>query len=179
MNHVIQSISGASPSLYKNTFESAACKIYWNYSSLDSIFKEVVSDLKITLKTKKYINNLITSLLCKDKDKDLNYAKIIILLVDKNYFIDLKAEHFIPQSTNMDCCYKIGNIIPVVKDIYGDKSVKEKLELYKKNKLDRSLINFLQYNFDEENYEMKINERTEKIADEFCEIFFDLSEKFK
>ena len=66
MNHVIQSISGASPSLYKNTFESAACKIYWNYSSLDSIFKEVVSDLKITLKTKKYINNLITSLLCKD-----------------------------------------------------------------------------------------------------------------
>ena len=127
MNHVIQSISGASPSLYKNTFESAACKIYWNYSSLDSIFKEVVSDLKITLKTKKYINNLITSLLCKDKDKDLNYAKIIILLVDKNYFIDLKAEHFIPQSTNMDCCYKIGNIIPVVKDIYGDKSVKEKL----------------------------------------------------
>ncbi len=97
------------------------------------------------------------------------------MLVDNNLNYSLTTEHFIYQKTTDSDDKKyvnyLGNLIPVIKDKYKDKTVSEKLELYKNDALsDISIKRFLETGIDNINYQQKIVERTAEITDKFIEM---------
>ncbi len=165
-----------SPSTYTNRFEIAAIELYSANRTIDDIMSDLIRDLKINEVTKEQVISGIKSLKCSGRnknDRDLNIAKYIIQMVDYNYAVDLKAEHIICEKNQDDkLVYEIGNILPVVKDRYKDKSIEAKLQMYKEDAtVNKSIRIFLALGVTEENYRDVIEKRTDKIAKEFWELF--------
>lgn len=71
-----------------------------------------------------------------------------------------------------DLVYEIGNILPVVKDRYKDKSIDKKLKMYKEDSMvNASIKKFLDKGVTENNYREIIKKRTDEIAEEFWQQF--------
>lgn len=165
-----------SPSTYTNRFETAAVELYSNQKKIDIVISDLVKDLKINEVTKDHVISGIKSLKCSGKNKksrDLKIAKYIIQMVDGYYAVDLKAEHIIcEKNMDDDLVYEIGNILPVVKDRYKDKSIDKKLKMYKEDSMvNASIKKFLDKGVTENNYRKIIKERTDEIAEEFWQQF--------
>lgn len=165
-----------SPSTYTNRFETAAIELYSNQKKIDAVISDLVNDLKINEVTKEHMISGIKSLKCSGKNKnnrDLKIAKFIIQMVDGYYAVDLKAEHIICEKNQDDeLVYEIGNILPVVKDRYKDKEINKKLQMYKEDAMvNVSIKKFLDQGVMEDNYREIIKERTNKIAEEFWQLF--------
>ena len=165
-----------SPSTYTNRFETAAIELYSNQKKIDAVISDLVNDLKINEVTKEHMISGIKSLKCSGKNKnnrDLKIAKFIIQMVDGYYAVDLKAEHIICEKNQDDeLVYEIGNILPVVKDRYKDKEIDKKLQMYKEDAMvNVSIKKFLDQGVTEDNYREIIKERTNKIAEEFWQLF--------
>ena len=165
-----------SPSTYTNRFETAAIELYSNQKKIDAMISDLVNDLKINEVTKEHMISGIKSLKCSGKNKnnrDLKIAKFIIQMVDGYYAVDLKAEHIICEKNQDDeLVYEIGNILPVVKDRYKDKEIDKKLQMYKEDAMvNVSIKKFLDQGVTEDNYREIIKERTNKIAEEFWQLF--------
>lgn len=165
-----------SPSTYTNRFEIAAIELYANQKKIDAVIADLVKDLKINEVTKEHMISGIKSLKCSGKNKnnrDLKIAKFIIQMVDGYYAVDLKAEHIICEKNQDDeLVYEIGNILPVVKDRYKDKDIDKKLPMYKEDAMiNVSVKKFLDQGVTENNYREIIKERTNKIAEEFWQLF--------
>lgn len=132
--------------------------------------------MKINEVTKDHMISGIKSLKCSGKNKnsrDLKIAKFIIQMVDGYYAVDLKAEHIICEKNQDDeLVYEIGNILPVVKDRYKDKDIDKKLQMYKEDAMvNVSIKKFLNQGVREDNYREIIKKRTNKIAEEFWQLF--------
>ncbi|WP_270832096.1 hypothetical protein [Faecalibacillus intestinalis] len=165
-----------SPSTYTNRFETAAVELYSNQKKIDIVISDLVKDLKINEVTKDHVISGIKSLKCSGKNKksrDLKIAKYIIQMVDGYYAVDLKAEHIIcEKNMDDDLVYEIGNILPVVKDRYKDKSIDKKLKMYKEDSMvNASIKKFLDKGVTENNYREIIKKRTDEIAEEFWQQF--------
>ena len=99
------------------------------------------------------------------------------MLVEENINTDMTIEHFIAISTENNQALKIGNCIPVKKDSYSDKSIDEKLKDYQKNAVSEPYIKkFLETEITKDNYIEKLTERTNKIAQEYADIYEKLYE---
>lgn len=169
---ISRSIIGTSPAQYSNSFRQLAKEVsnVDDPSKIKKILKNYILSRQIDMNSLK--NYLIES---ERFSKNYKTARFIIMLVDNNFSCNLTTEHFIHQKTSDDADRKyvncLGNLIPVVKDKYKDKSVAEKLNLYKADALgDSSIRKFLETGINETNYQLKIKERTESIADEFIKI---------
>lgn len=168
-----------SPSTYTNRFETAAIDIY-NHIPLDDVMRKLIDDLKIYDVTKEQMTTAIKNLKCsadkKAKNKntrDLKIAKYIIQMIDENYMEDLKAEHIICEKNGSEpLVYKIGNILPVVKDRYKEKNVEEKLIMYAADaEINSSIKKLFEMGITKDNYETIIKNRTDIIAENFWNIF--------
>lgn len=63
-------------------------------------------------------------------------------------------------------------ILPVVKDRYKDKDIDKKLQMYREDAMiNASVKKFLNQGVTKDNYREVIKERTDKIAEEFWELF--------
>lgn len=169
---ISRSIIGTSPAQYSNSFRQLARNISNENdpSKIKQILKEYILNRRIdTALLKECLNE-------SDRfSKNYKTARFIIMLVDNNLSCNLTTEHFIYQKTtdSVDKKYVnyLGNLIPVIKDRYKDKSVVEKLELYKNDALgDVSIKKFLEIGVDNTNYQQKIVERTAAITDKFIEM---------
>ena len=139
-------------------------------SKIKQILKEYIINRKIDTDTLKNCLNESDRF-----SKNYKTARFIIMLVDNNLNCNLTTEHFIYQKTTDSDDKKyinyLGNLIPVIKDKYKDKTVFEKLELYKTDALsDISIKRFLETGIDNINYQQKIVERTAEITDKFIEM---------
>ena len=159
--------------------------------SYSNIFKQAaarVINCKTVNDTKGIIKNFIRTLEVKETDYDVfkeklskndtfnssryRTGKYIILMAEDFYTKNLNVEHFIPQKTQndeeKDFVGYLGNLIPVVKDRYKNKSIGDKLPLYEEDKnFCKGIKKFLEYGFDEVNYKDKIEYRSEDIAEKF------------
>lgn len=169
---ISRSIIRTSPAQYSNSFRQLARNISNENdpSKIKQILKEYILNRRIdTALLKECLNE-------PDRfSKNYKTARFIIMLVDNNLSCNLTTEHFIYQKTtdSVDKKYVnyLGNLIPVIKDRYKDKSVVEKLELYKNDALgDVSIKKFLEIGVDNTNYQQKIVERTAAITDKFIEM---------
>lgn len=169
---ISRSIIGTSPAQYSNSFRQLARNISNENdpSKIKQILKEYILNRRIdTALLKECLNE-------PDRfSKNYKTARFIIMLVDNNLSCNLTTEHFIYQKTtdSVDKKYVnyLGNLIPVIKDRYKDKSVVEKIELYKNDALgDVSIKKFLEIGVDNTNYQQKIVERTAAITDKFIEM---------
>lgn len=166
---VSRSIIKMSPAEYANEFRKMAFKIYKakDPSKVKKELKKFVSSLNIDTKS------------LEDKLNDNSFfleqykmSKFIIMTVDENLTPNLKVEHFICKGTPNDTDKKyigcLGNLIPVSHDHFKNKSVIEKIELYKNEaSYNSSLKKFLEFGFDDSNYINKIEERKEDIIKKF------------
>lgn len=169
---LVRSIIGTSPSNYSNSFKTMAMKLAneQDPSKIKKICKEYIKERKIDCDAiyKKLIQQDCFS-------KSYKTGKYIIMLSENIFDSKLTTEHFIPQKTSIvdDVKYvgMLGNLIPVIKDRYKDKSVQEKLEMYKEDSINNDLLcNFLKLGITEENYKHIIEERTKSIANRFVEL---------
>lgn len=169
---ISRSIAVLSPAHYSNRFKQVSKDVYneKDPSKLKKIIKNFVQELEIDYE------KLKTELVKPERFiKNHKIAKYIIMLSEGYMHDKLTVEHFIFQKTKNDTEKKyvgsLGNLIPVIKDKYKNKNVKEKLELYKQNSVHEiGIKNFLEYGFDEKNYLKMINIRAEKIAAKFIEL---------
>lgn len=169
---ISRSIIGTSPARYSNRFKQIAKAIYnqKDPSQIKKIINEFVKEIPINydeLKTK-----LIGS---ESFIRNYKTAKYIIMLPEGNFNNGLTVEHFIYKKTKNEDEKKyvgfLGNLIPVNKDKYKDKSIKEKLILYKEDSVgDLSIKNFLMFDFNEIEYGEKIKTRTEKLSNNFVNL---------
>ena len=172
---ICRSIIGTSPAHYSNRFKQLAKDIYnqKDPSQIKKLLRNFVTEIKIDSDDLK--NKLIES----DRFiKNYKTAKFIIMLSERNLNSGLTVEHFVHKKTSNENEKQyigyLGNLIPVIKDKYKNKSVKDKLEMYKNDSIgDFSIKNFLQYNFDENNYTDKIVKRTNDLADKFVKLVND------
>ena len=169
MFELCRSFMNISPAHYSNSFKQAAARICNCNDNLKikEILKRFTKDLKVD--DSKLRKSLLDEKFNKNKGKTL---KLIIMMAEDVFIPNLFLEHFICQKTDVEedksSIWKIGNLIPVINDKYGDKSVDIKLDLYNKDKVpDIGIKNFLQFQFSKENYKDKITERGEKIVDQF------------
>lgn len=175
-----RSVFAKSPAGYANGFKQYAMKLSneKDPTKIRLILKELIDTLSIDYDSLK-------EELCKlDKfKKNYRLAKFIIMIAEGNHNSGLKVEHFIYQKTKNDKDINyvgcIGNLIPVLKDKYKDKSIEEKLLMYSADITDVSIKNFLSYGFDTDNYIEKILERTSAIVEKFIETIKDLEEIIK
>lgn len=173
MYEIYRSFAEKSPAKYENIFKQAAATIINSKTINDK--KETVKSFikKLEIKEDEYENfkekigkNAIFN------SSRYKLGKYIILMAEESYTKNLAIEHFVSQKTKNEEDEKfigyLGNLIPVVKDRYKDKSAYEKLNLYREDKeFCDGIKKFLKYGFNENNYKEKIKERSENIAKEF------------
>lgn len=166
---IVRSIIRTSPSNYSNSFKSMAMKLSKekNPSKIKQIVKEFIKDRKIN-------TDLVREKLLSPETfvKSYKSAKFIIMLAEKCDISKLTVEHFIPQKTSIEDDKKyigcLGNLIPVVKDRYKSKPVAEKLEMYKEDMIeDTMLASFMRLGVNDSNYKKIIEKRTEIITSKF------------
>lgn len=169
---ISRSIIGTSPAHYSNRFKQIAKAIYNQKepSQIKKIIKDFVKEIPINYDELKIKLNGSESFI-----KNYKTAKYIIMLSESNFNTGLTVEHFIYKKTRNEEEKKyvgfLGNLIPVNKDRYKDKSIKEKLILYKEDSVgDLSIKNFLKFDFNEIDYGEKIKIRTEKLSDDFINL---------
>lgn len=173
MYELYRSVSRDSPASYSNIFKQIAEKIV-NSKTVEETKNEIKEFVK-TLKVKDYKYEEFEEALKKNdtfNESKYKTGKFIILMAEEFYTPNLTVEHFISQKTSVEKDKEyvgyLGNLIPVVKDRYKNNKVAEKLRLYKQDKESSiGIKNFLNYDFDENNYKEKIEERSEKICEEF------------
>lgn len=173
MHQEIMSINKSSPSQYGTDFKKIGRKLF-----LKKEYKKIIKEFlesNFNFHSRDYIINTI-----KEINIDHNntyHAKQIIMLVEENINTDMTIEHFIAISTENNQALKIGNCIPVKKDSYSDKSIDEKLKNYQKNAVSEPYIKkFLETEITKDNYIEKLTERTNKIAQEYADIYEKLYE---
>lgn len=173
MYELYRSVSQNSPASYSNIFKQAAARIINAKTSDDTktILKSFIETLMIN---ESQYEAFKEKLIKNDTFNSSKYktGKFIIMMAEEFYTKGLNVEHFISQKTENECDKEfigcLGNLIPVIKDRYKNNCVKNKIELYKQDKeADRGIKNFLQYQFDEENYKEKIEIRCEDIAQKY------------
>lgn len=171
MFELCRSFMNISPANYSNSFKQVAAKVYncKDNNKIKSIMKNFVKDLKIDESRLK--DNLLEGNVNTSKSKTL---KLIIMMAENIFVPNLFLEHFIFQKTDVEddkkFVWKIGNLIPVINDRYGNKNINVKLNFYEEDKeSDMGIKNFLQYQFTTENYKEKIEERSKKIVEQFLE----------
>lgn len=169
---LVRSIIGISPSNYANSFKTMAMKLAKEQdpSKIKKTCKEFIKERRIDCDIiyKKLIQQDCFS-------KSYKTGKYIIMLSENNFDSRLTTEHFIPQKTSVvdDLKYvgMLGNLIPVIKDRYKNKSVQEKLEMYKEDSINNDLLcKFLELGITVENYKQVIEVRTKSIASKFIEL---------
>lgn len=173
---IYNTVHRVSPSTYTNRFETAAIELFSQQKTIDELISDLIKDLKIKDVTKEQVLSGIKSLKCSGRNKnsrDLKMAKFIIQIVDGYYALDLKAEHIICEKNEDDkLVYEIGNILPVVKDRYKEKTIEIKLGMYQQDAMiNKSISNFLSLGVTKNNYREVIKKRTENIAEDFWKIF--------
>ena len=175
MYELYRSVSGNSPASYSNIFKQAAARLI-NACTIED--------------AKKILKNFIEMLQIKDTEYEAFYEKLtkndtfnsskyktgkfIILMAEEFYTKSLTVEHFISQKTDDEEEKKyigfLGNLIPVIKDRYKNNDIKNKLSLYEEDRVfDQGINNFLQYEFDKNNYKEKIEARSESLAKTFID----------
>ena len=185
-----------SPSQYSNGFERAAQE-FWNLwhpvkqiakdkekdnnkcavKTIREIFHDLFKSLDISKVQENEIKETIKGIKCSNskRDRKLRLAKYIIQMVFDDYRTDLTAEHFIPESSSKLISFELGNIIPVAEDRYGDKTIDQKLEMYREDaEINPCLKHFLEFNISNENHESIIKKRTDFIAEKYWKIFESL-----
>ena len=169
---ISRSIIGTSPAQYSNSFRQLAKEVINENdpSKIKKILKNYILERKIDTD---FLNKCLNE---TDRFiKNYKTAKFIIMLVDDNLNCNLTTEHFIHQKTSNEDDKKyinyLGNLIPVIKDKYKNKSVSEKLLLYRTDAVsDISIKKFLDEQIDDKNYKEKIVERTKNIANKFIKM---------
>ena len=171
MFELCRSFMNISPANYSNSFKQVAAKIYncKDNNKIKGIMKKFIKDLKID--ESKLKNSLLEGNVNTSKSKTL---KLIVMMAENIFVPNLFLEHFIYQKTDIEedkkFVWKIGNLIPVTNERYGDKNIDVKLKFYKQDKeSDMGIKKFLQYQFTAENYKEKIEERSKKIVEQFLE----------
>lgn len=173
MYELYRSVSQNSPASYSNIFKQAAARVI-NCKTVNNT-KETIQNFIRTLEIKEADYEAFKEKLIKKNTFDSSgykNGKYIILMAEDFYNKNLNIEHFISQKTQndeeKDFVGYLGNLIPVVKDRYQNKSIEEKLTLYKEDEnFCKGIKNFLEYGFDELNYKDKIEDRSEDIAKKF------------
>ena len=175
MFELCRSFMNISPANYSNGFKQASALIYncQDNGQIKEILKKFIENLSID--EKKLKESLSTGNVTKSKSKTL---KLIVMMAEDIFASNLSLEHFIFQKTDIEedkeYVWKIGNLIPVINDKYGSKSVEIKLKFYNEDKeSDIGIKNFLEYQFTKDNYKEKIKERTEKIIEQFLKKMSD------
>lgn len=169
---ISRSIIGTSPAHYSNSFKQLAKSVYneKDPSKLKKILKQFICNRLIDTE------NLKTKLQEKERFlKNYKTAKFIIMLVEENLNKNLTVEHFIikktPDEKDKQYVGYLGNLIPVIRDVYKDRGVKEKIEMYERDSIsDISIKEFLKYDFDENNYKEKIELRTKELSEKFADM---------
>ena len=123
---ISRSISILSPAHYSNRFKQIARELYNKKDSneIKEVLKFFVEELQIDY------DKLKNSLIEPNRFlKNYKTAKFIILIVENNFNKKLTVEHFIPKKTNetgdKEYIGYLGNLIPVTKDKYKDRSIEE------------------------------------------------------
>lgn len=173
MYELYRSVSQNSPASYSNIFKQAAARVI-NCNTVNDA-KEAIRSFIETLQIKETDYDAFKEKLTKnDTFNSSRYraGKYIILMAEDFYTKNLNVEHFISQKTKnedeKDFVGYLGNLIPVVKDRYKNKSIRDKLLLYEEDKdFCKGIKNFLEYGFDELNYKDKIESRSDDIAEKF------------
>ena len=173
MYELYRSVSQNSPASYSNIFKQAAARVI-NCKTVNDT-KGIIKNFIRTLEVKETDYDVFKEKLSKnDTFNSSRYrtGKYIILMAEDFYTKNLNIEHFIPQKTQndeeKDFVGYLGNLIPVVKDRYKNKSIGDKLPLYEEDKnFCKGIKKFLEYGFDEVNYKDKIEYRSEEIAEKF------------
>lgn len=173
MYELYRSVSQNSPASYSNIFKQAAARVI-NCKTVNDA-KETIKDFIKSLEIKETQYDAFREKLIKsDTFNSSRYrtGKYIILMAEEFYTKNLNVEHFISQKTKDEeeqgYIGYLGNLIPVIKDRYKNNTVNNKLILYEEDRTsDKGINNFLQCNFNENNYKEKIEERSELLADKF------------
>lgn len=173
MYELYRSVSQNSPASYSNIFKQAAARVI-NCKTVNDA-KETIKNFIKTLEIKEPLYDAFEEKLTKfDTFNSSRYktGKFIILMAEDFYTKNLNVEHFISQKTQSEeekeCVGFLGNLIPVVKDRYKNKSIADKLSLYEEDKIFcKGINNFLRYEIDELNYKDKIEKRSNDIAKKF------------
>ena len=169
---LVRSIIGISPSNYSNSFKNMAMALAKEQdpSKIKKICKEFIKQRKIDYDSiyKKLIEPNCFS-------KSYKVAKYIIMLSENCFESKLTTEHFIPQKTvdkdDLKYVGMLGNLIPVRKDRYKNKCVKEKLVMYQEDSINNDLLaKFIELGITENNYREIIEKRTEIIAHNFVKL---------
>ena len=175
MYELYRSVSGNSPASYSNIFKQASARLInaYNVEEAKKILKSFIETLQIKNADYETFNEKLTK---NDTFNSSKYktGKFIILMSEEFYTKGLSVEHFISQKTDNEDEKKyigfLGNLIPVIKDRYKSNNIKNKLILYEEDRAsDQGIDNFLQYNFDKNNYKEKIYDRSEFIAKTFID----------
>lgn len=175
MYELYRSVMNISPANYANSFKQAAARLY-GVHDVNKI-REIIKNFIDTLSVEERNFNKFKDTLMNANDflsNKAKTAKYIIMMAEEFYTLNLTSEHFIYQKVEDEeerkLSGKIGNIIPVSNDKYGNESVKRKLEMYELNRSsNKGIENFLNFGFNLDNYKMKINERCGFISDKFIE----------
>ena len=174
MHQEIMSINKSSPSQYGNDFKIIGRKLF-----IKKDYKEIIKEFlnnNLKVHTKEHIINTIESI--KIDHNNTKHAKQIIMLIEGNINVDMTVEHFVLLDESNDSSLKIGNCIPVNVDEYGSLKIEHKLNKYNQNKTSEPFIRtFLEYGFNINNYETKIDERTKKISEEYANTYNELYEE--
>ncbi len=173
MYELYRSVSQNSPASYSNIFKQAAARVI-NCKTVNDA-KETIKSFIRTLEIKETDYDAFKEKLTKNdtfNSSKYKAGKYIILMAEEFYTKNLNVEHFISQKTQneeeKDFIGYLGNLIPVVKDRYKNKSIDDKLPLYEEDKdFCKGIKNFLEYEFDELNYKDKIENRSDDIAEKF------------
>lgn len=173
MYELYRSVSQNSPASYSNIFKQAAARVI-NCKTVNDT-KETIKNFIKTLEIKEPLYDAFEEKLTRaDTFNSSRYktGKYIILMAEDFYTKNLNVEHFISQKTQSEeekeYVGYLGNLIPVVKDRYKNKSITDKLSLYEEDKnFCKGIKNFLKYEVNALNYKEKIEERSEDIAKKF------------
>ncbi len=173
MYELYRSVSQNSPASYSNIFKQAAARVI-NCKTVNDT-KKTIKNFIMTLKIKETDYDAFKEKLTKnDTFNSSRYrtGKYIILMAEDFYDKNLNVEHFISQRTKneeeKEFIGYLGNLIPVVKDRYKNKSIGDKLLLYEEDKNScKGIKKFLKYGFNELNYKEKIENRSDDIAEKF------------
>ncbi len=173
MYELYRSVSQNSPASYSNIFKQAAARVI-NCKTVNDT-KEAIKSFIRTLEIKENDYDAFKEKLIKnDTFNSSRYktGKYIILMAEDLYTKNLNVEHFISQKTQneeeKEFVGYLGNLIPVVRDRYKNKSVGDKLALYEEEKeFCKGIRDFLEYGFDKLNYKDKIINRSDDIAKKF------------
>lgn len=176
MNQLIMSLKGTSPSKYGDNLKKLAKKLYAD-SNKKQVIKDILNLLPNFVNGPELLKKELEKIEVDGKSKKMNLTttRLIIQAAYGNYTSDLKLEHFLNQSSTEPSRYLLGNCIPVKIDNYGSIDMFSKLQKYNNNRSTEYFIDdFLKLGINNNNYEIKITERTEDIASKFVNKYVEI-----